>query len=125
MPKYANPADKLSVIASEPRKLLNKNVTITEIADLVRVQQLKNIEVTTIEEDRLNEELLSLFTEVAERKKVNFCKEFYLVFHRMYYHVFRNPVNITYVIFLGVFNSLLWLSVYKNVDEPSLRVLTP
>jgi len=38
MTKFANPADKLSVIASEPRKLLNKNVTITEIADLVRVQ---------------------------------------------------------------------------------------
>jgi hypothetical protein len=31
MPKYANPADKLSTIASEPWKLLDK-VTIVEIA---------------------------------------------------------------------------------------------
>lgn len=37
MPKYANPADKLSTIASEPWKELRKGVTILEIADVVRV----------------------------------------------------------------------------------------
>jgi hypothetical protein len=38
MQKFANPADKLSTIASEPWKELNKGVTIVEIADLVRVK---------------------------------------------------------------------------------------
>ena len=31
MSRYSNPADKLSVIASEPRKLLNKNISIIEL----------------------------------------------------------------------------------------------
>ena len=86
---------------------------------------MKNIEVSTQEEDKLNEDLLSLFTEVAERKKVGFFTEFCLVFYRMGYHVFRNPVNVTYLIFLGFFNSLMWLSVYHGVDAPTLKILTP
>jgi hypothetical protein len=32
MPKFANPADKLSNIASKPWIELNKGITITEIA---------------------------------------------------------------------------------------------
>jgi len=37
MTKFANPADKLSTIASEPWKLLQKGTTIVDIADVVRV----------------------------------------------------------------------------------------
>ena len=65
MPKYANPADKLSTIASEPWKELNRGVTIVEIADLVRVKQIKSFELETQEENELNEDLVSQFTTVA------------------------------------------------------------
>ena len=65
MPKYANPADKLSTIASEPWKELNKGVTIAEIADLVRVKQLKSFDLETKEEYEINEDLVSKFTTVA------------------------------------------------------------
>jgi len=65
MPKYANPADKLSTIASEPWKELNRGVTIVEIADLVRVKQLRSFELETEAEKELNEDLVSQFTTVA------------------------------------------------------------
>ena len=59
MPKFANPADKLSTIASEPWKEIKKGVTIVEIADLVRVKQIQSYELETEEENRLNEDLVS------------------------------------------------------------------
>jgi len=49
MPKFANPADKLSTIASEPWKELKKGTTIVEIADLVRVKQISSFEIETEE----------------------------------------------------------------------------
>ena len=33
--------------------------------------------------------------------------------------VFRNPISIKYLIFLAFMNSLLWLSIYWNVDAPA------
>jgi hypothetical protein len=38
MPKFANPADKLSTIASEPWKELKVRVTIVELAEFVRIK---------------------------------------------------------------------------------------
>jgi hypothetical protein len=38
MKKFANPADKLSTIASEPWRELRRGVNIVDIADLVRVK---------------------------------------------------------------------------------------
>lgn len=49
MPKFANPADKLSTIASEPWKELIKGTTIVEIADLVRIRQISSFEIETEE----------------------------------------------------------------------------
>jgi hypothetical protein len=40
MARFANPADKLSTIASEPWKELQKGTNIIDIADLVRIKQL-------------------------------------------------------------------------------------
>jgi hypothetical protein len=54
LPKYANPADKLSTIASEPWKLLSNKVTIVEIAEVVRIKQLEFIDVETEIENELN-----------------------------------------------------------------------
>ena len=54
LPKYANPADKLSTIASEPWKLLSNKVTIVEISDVVRIKQLEFIDVETEIENELN-----------------------------------------------------------------------
>lgn len=54
LPKYANPADKLSTIASEPWKLLSNKVTIVEIAEVVRIKQLEFIDVETEIENQLN-----------------------------------------------------------------------
>jgi len=59
MPKFANPADKLSAIASEPWKELKRGITIVEIADLVRVKQMKSFDMETEVEDQLNEDLVS------------------------------------------------------------------
>jgi hypothetical protein len=59
MPKFANPADKLSAIASEPWKDLKRGITIVEIADLVRVKQIKSFDMETEVEDQLNEDLVS------------------------------------------------------------------
>jgi len=59
MPKFANPADKLSAIASEPWKDLKRGITIVEIADLVRVKQMKSFDMETEVEDQLNEDLVS------------------------------------------------------------------
>ena len=47
MQRFANPADKLSTIASEPWKEMKKGVTIVEIADLVRVKQIKSFDLDT------------------------------------------------------------------------------
>lgn len=46
MPKYANPADKLSNIASEPWRELTEKVTIVEIAATVRVHLLEHIDIS-------------------------------------------------------------------------------
>ena len=50
MARFANPADKISTIASEPWKELTKGTSILDIADLVRIKQLQNFELETIVE---------------------------------------------------------------------------
>ena len=47
MPKYANPADKLSKIASAPWEELPKQPTIVDIAMQVRIDQLEFLDVAT------------------------------------------------------------------------------
>jgi hypothetical protein len=37
MSRYSNPADKLSIIAAEPRKVLKKTVTIQQLAEFSKV----------------------------------------------------------------------------------------
>jgi len=74
MPRFANPADKLSTIASEPWKEMKKGVTIVEIAELVRAKQIKSFDLDTEEENQLNEDLVSEFTMVADRRSVGFCR---------------------------------------------------
>jgi len=66
MTKFANPADKLSTIASEPWKELDKGTTITEIADLVRIKQINNFDLETIIEKQLNQDLVSQLTLMGE-----------------------------------------------------------
>jgi hypothetical protein len=38
MLKFSNPADKVSIIAAEPRKLLSPKTTIYDLADACREQ---------------------------------------------------------------------------------------
>jgi hypothetical protein len=54
LPRFANPADKLSNIASDPHRELPQKPSIVEIAELVRVQQLEYIELATEAEKEIN-----------------------------------------------------------------------
>jgi hypothetical protein len=65
-PKYSNPADKLSNIASMPwSELKEGNPTIVEIAQTVRVKQLQYIEIPADEEDEILQDYVKTFTLVA------------------------------------------------------------
>lgn len=43
MTNYSNPADKLSIIASQPRTVLNSDVQIRELAKVCMEQQAQNM----------------------------------------------------------------------------------
>lgn len=79
MPKFANPADKLSTIASEPWKELSERVTIVEIAELVRIKQIEYVDIATNLENEINQDLLSNFTEVAKQREVSIFTQYLLL----------------------------------------------
>lgn len=53
MLKFSNPADKVSIIAAEPRKLLSPSTSIYDLADACRKQQHKFIELSDTQADEV------------------------------------------------------------------------
>jgi len=125
MPKFANPADKLSTIASEPWKELKVRVTIVELAEFVRIKQIEYVDIATNLENEINHDLLSNFTEVAKQREVSIFIQYLLLVERGWLHVKRNPISMNFLVFLAVYNSLLWGSVFYQVAAQKVSIRTP
>ena len=72
MPRFANPADKLSTLASEPWRDLKEKVTIVEIAQTVRVSQIEYIELSNDSRLEILDSLYTRFTEIGKSREVSF-----------------------------------------------------
>ena len=75
MGNYSNPADKLSIIADYPRKVLNENITIQELAADCQSKQKENIELS--DDYRFGatcKGLSTRFSFIAQHREVSYCK---------------------------------------------------
>jgi ABC-type multidrug transport system ATPase subunit len=104
MGRYSNPADKLSIIASEPRYALNNNkVTIVDLAQDSDEKQAQNHSLDTTEKEQLYQKVSNRFSIVAQQREVSFCKQFYLLEKRFLQMAVRAPISVIALIFMGFF----------------------
>ena len=71
--KYSNPADKISVIASEPKRLLNESVNIISLQESCKKNLLEYMVLTEIEKKDYKNKLSSLSI-VGKTREIGFIK---------------------------------------------------
>jgi len=100
---HTNAADKMSVIAAQPRTILNPNATIKMLADECKKQQDYNMHLSERERQDMSGILSRRFTDRDTERRVSFCRQYILIFNRNMTTALRNPLQILAVVILGLF----------------------
>lgn len=104
---HTNPADKMAIIAAQPKTLLHQNTTITKLAKECSTQ-LKANQSMYLDDKALATSVLSRrFTLIEENRKVGLFKQISLLFMRNMTSACRNPLQLLAVVILGVFQSFI------------------
>ena len=74
MARFANPADKLSRIAAEPRSHLDQSISIVELHRRCKEQLSEHLVIGPEDRIILEGMLNDSFAEVGEHRKVSFCR---------------------------------------------------
>lgn len=123
MSRFANPADKLLMIATQPNFLLEESTTVLDLAADVRSKQKENLELTVTEADRINDDLESRITVIAESRYVSFCRQMQILIHAMFVHVKRNPISVSFLVVVAAMNSFLWASIYWKIGDDKFKII--
>ena len=75
VPKNTNPADKMSIIAAQPRLILNENMTIKHLAKECEKQLKNNQQLELGLRTNIVNDLSRRFTFIEEQRKVSFCRQ--------------------------------------------------
>lgn len=120
--KHTNPADKMSIIAAEPRSILNPYVTIEELYNKCR-QLLRNNLTLQIDEKSLAASTLSRrFTLIEETRKVGTLRQIALLFQRNMTQSCRNPLQLIAIVLLGCIQSFIFVSVFYGVGSDTINL---
>ncbi len=77
---HTNPADKMSIIAANPRMLLRENITIYELAKACEKQLSGNQHLRLDLKTQATSILSRRFTLIDDQRKVSACRQFSLLF---------------------------------------------
>ena len=83
MANYSNPADKLSIIASVPRTVLTKDITIKNLAIKCKELQQENFFLSEGEKQEYERLLNRRLSVIAMDREVPYSKQWWLLYKRM------------------------------------------
>lgn len=117
MLKFSNPADKVSIIAAEPRKLLSPKTSIYDLADVCRKRQINFIELNDTQTDEVLFLYNRRFSIVAESRETSSIRQFWLIFVRALLNQYREPLLPCALVLISVIQGLLFSSVFGAVGK--------
>ena len=112
MTKYSNPADKLSIIACLPKKTLNEDTTIEQLAEDSLRLQVEHHTIGAEERQGWERRLNTRFSQIATGRKSSFTNEWWLLYKRFMMFTWRNPFQWIFCIFLAVNQAILQSSIF-------------
>ena len=83
MANYSNPADKLSIIASVPRTVLTKDITIKNLSIECKKLQKENFFLSEAEKQEYEGKLNRRLSIIALDREVPYVKQWWLLYKRM------------------------------------------
>ena len=120
---HTNPADKMSIIAALPKKILRKDITINMLAKECE-KQLKKYNHIQIDEKHMACSILSRrFTMIEESRKVGWCTQFSLLYKRNMTSALRNPLQLLAVVILGLIQSFLLVCLFGGVGAEKIEII--
>lgn len=118
MNRYSNPADKLSIIASEPKRALNSAITTIALVDHSRTKQRKNWCLDETEAENLYSQMNRRLSIIGETRGVSRWKQFKLILGRFLLQAWRQPLSVVALIFMGLWQALLQAAIFGGVGSP-------
>ena len=119
--KNTNPADKMSIIAAEPKKILNENTNIIKLAKECEKQLKHNMNLNIDEKNDANSMLSRRFSMIEEQRKVSTWKQTKLLYKRNMSNACRNPLQLMAVVVLGLVQSFLLVMLFGGVGDENIN----
>jgi hypothetical protein len=111
--RYQNPADKLSIIAQEPLKYVAK--TVVELDEHSRKEHEQYHVLERGEREQIVGGSQIHLEEIGRSRDVSTFKQIYMITHRGMTNSCREPMQYFALIFMAVFQGLLFLTIYTGV----------
>ena len=111
----------MSVIAAQPRKMLNPNATIKMLAIENKKQLGDNMHLSENFRQEMAGILSRRFTLRDDARKVSFCRQMSLIFKRNMTGAIRNPLQLLAVLILGCVQSFMLITLYSGVGNVKLE----
>lgn len=109
---HCNMADKMSQIASQPKAILNSDVTIKSLSEACNEQQSHNMKMDEDQKKEIVEILSRRFTMIDELRKVSFWRQFKLIYWRNMVSELRNPKQIMALVMMALVQSFILICLY-------------
>ena len=109
---HCNLADKMSQIASQPKAILNSDVTIKSLSEACNEQQSHNMKMDEEQRKEIVEILSRRFTMIDELRKVSFWRQFKLIYWRNMVSELRNPKQIMALVMMALVQSFILICLY-------------
>ena len=104
MSRYSNPADKLSIIASEPYRVLKaQDVDIVSLSRACKQDLKSHLFIEEEERQTLMESVSNDFSRIAKTREVSFGKQYCLIFKRFMLYSIRTPISVVAFAFMAIF----------------------
>ena len=120
--QHTNPADKMSIIAAQPKTLLTHDTTIVKLARECEKQLKHNQTLEVDDKSAVTSVLSRRFTLIYENRKVSLCKQISLLFKRNLTSASRNPLQLAAVVILGCIQSFFLIQLFGGVGKQRLSL---
>ena len=117
MRAYSNPADKLSIIASQPKSVLHDQITIEKLAAHSTKEQVENHTIPAAERQGWERKLNTRFSIIAQEREVSFWLQWWLLYKRFMIYTWRKPLSIVFLIVIAVFQAFLQASIFWKLGQ--------
>lgn len=103
MSKYNNPADKLSLIASVPKKVLGMDFNILQLAEENRRLNERTFSIPNDERIEILQNVNSRILGIGEKRSVSSLKQIKLIVQRQATFVTRDPIALCAISVMAIF----------------------